>query len=136
MGWNKSQRGVLAAFLAGLIAVTGFQLCRNRLYVPMRGTVPAAASGTHGPVVDRLDPNAASWEALAAIPGMSESPAKAIVAYRAQWSSQHPIELPYRHPEDLLRAGGIGEATVEALKPFLIFPESVHTDGSDNSHRP
>ena len=68
----------------------------------------------------RLDPNVASAEELAAIPGVGPAMAGRIVAYRnrehASGHSQAFSELA-----DLDRVEGIGQATLEEIGPFLRF---------------
>ena len=69
-----------------------------------------------------IDPNAADCQTLSAIPTLGEKRAKAIVAYREQSRSQHANAVAFREPSDLLRVRGIGQATMENLRPYLIFP--------------
>ena len=58
-----------------------------------------------------LDPNRASAEALALLPGIGPARAAAIVAERARG--------PFRRPGDLARVHGIGPRTVAKLRPWL-----------------
>lgn len=60
-----------------------------------------------------IDVNTASALALEAIPGVGASRARAIVEERARGG-------PFRTVEDLDRVPGIGPATVEALRPFVV----------------
>ncbi|MCK6504380.1 helix-hairpin-helix domain-containing protein [Myxococcota bacterium] len=60
-----------------------------------------------------VDVNTASAVALEAIPGVGAARARAIVDERARGG-------PYRDVEDLDRVPGIGPATVEALRPFVV----------------
>lgn len=124
MGWTRSQRGVLSGLLACLIALTAYQIVTDRLYIPQRGPIPAGQLPGMAPVADRLDPNTATWEALAIIPGMGESRAKAIVAHRAAWTAQHPDQVAFQRPQDLMRVKDIGEITMHALERWLVFPET------------
>ncbi|QJA06669.1 DUF4124 domain-containing protein [Thermosulfurimonas marina] len=64
-----------------------------------------------------LDPNRASVEELAALPGIGRGLARRIVEYRRQHG-------PFRSPEDLLKVKGIGPRRLERLRPYLEFPES------------
>lgn len=57
-----------------------------------------------------VDVNAASADALSAIPGLGPRLAEAIVAGRA--------DGPYRRLEDLLRVPGVGPGTLELMRPF------------------
>jgi len=59
----------------------------------------------------RIDINSASVAELATLPGIGEAKAKAIVEYRAA--------DPFKTVEDLKKVKGIGEKTLEALRPDL-----------------
>jgi competence protein ComEA len=59
-----------------------------------------------------VDVNRASAEALEALPGVGPSTAAAIVAEREAGG-------PYADVDALVRARGVGPATVEALRPFI-----------------
>jgi competence ComEA-like helix-hairpin-helix protein len=73
-------------------------------------------------LVDRLDPNTADWQTLAALPGMGEKHARDIVAYRERFTADHPGKLAFTTAEDMLRIRGIGVATLKTLEPHLVFP--------------
>ncbi len=60
-----------------------------------------------------VDINRASARALTAIPGIGDRRAADIVASR-------DADGPYRSVDDLARVKGIGPATVEDLRPFLV----------------
>jgi DNA uptake protein ComE-like DNA-binding protein len=78
-------------------------------------------------LASRLDPNAADWRELAAIPQLGEKKAKAIVAFREDWLKKHPNDPPFRGPQDLRLIKGIGPATVSNMMPYLIFPSRPTT---------
>ncbi len=59
----------------------------------------------------RVDINSASVAELASLPGIGESKAKAIVEYRA-------VD-PFKSVDDLKKVKGIGEKTLEALRPDI-----------------
>ena len=67
----------------------------------------------------RLNPNTASAAELELLPRIGPTMAAKIVAYRA--ADEQPV---FRQAEDLDRVPRIGSATVEALRPFLVFPEA------------
>jgi competence protein ComEA len=71
---------------------------------------------------NRIDPNTASWERLAVLPGIGEKRAKTIIAYRNQVQATHPDRPAFGSAEDLAQVKGIGPATVENLRPYLMFP--------------
>ena len=53
------------------------------------------------------------------------TPARAadIVAYRERYVREHPGDVAFKSLEDLLKIRGIGVATIEQLRPYLIFPK-------------
>ncbi len=73
-------------------------------------------------LADRVDPNTAEWESLAALPTLGEKRAKAIVAYREKYKPRQPGDVPFHVPEDLIVVRGIGFAMVNNLSPYLCFP--------------
>ena len=117
--WTRRQRAVLAVVILITAAILGVRAYRNPLHIddPQPPTGPRAAD-----LATRIDPNTADWPAWAGLPLIGEKRAKEIVAFRGQWLIDHPDEAPFQKPEDLMRVKGIGKATVETLKPYLIFP--------------
>jgi competence ComEA-like helix-hairpin-helix protein len=120
--WTPGQlRGLLV--LLTLLAVTlAIRLARNHTYIDdPEPDVPARATD----LADRMDPNTATWEDFAAIPGLGEKKAQAIVAYRDQWTQRHPDKLAFAKPEDLHAVKGIGPATISNMSQYLIFPTTA-----------
>ncbi len=70
----------------------------------------------------KLNLNTATVEELVELPGIGESKAAAIVAYREEHG-------PFQTPEDLLLVSGIGEATLEGLAELVTVEEA---DGKDS----
>jgi competence ComEA-like helix-hairpin-helix protein len=68
----------------------------------------------------RLNPNTATAAELELLPRIGPTLARNIVAYRTA-ADEQPA---FRQAEDLDRVSRIGPATVEALRPFLRFPET------------
>ena len=68
----------------------------------------------------RLDPNIASAEELAALPGLGPAMAARIVAYRDKQlaSGRNPA---FADLSDLDHVEGVGKATLEAIGPWLQF---------------
>ncbi len=62
--------------------------------------------------IQEVDLNAASAAALAALPGVDEATAEAIIAYREAHG-------PIRSPQELLDIDGIDEATLARITPWL-----------------
>ncbi len=76
----------------------------------------APAPGTQAtptqPARTVVDINTANEDALVAIPGIGPALAKRIVEFRQQ-------NGPFTRVEDLLKVKGIGEKTLEKMKPYL-----------------
>ena len=60
----------------------------------------------------RVDINRASVEQLTALPGIGESIATRIVEFRKEHG-------PFRRVEDLMRVKGIGEKSLEKIRPHV-----------------
>jgi competence protein ComEA len=106
--WPEASR-VLLAVLA-IAAAVGLMAGR-----PGR---PRAARPVLAAMVLRLDPNAATAEALEALPAIGPTLARRIVEAQA--------DGPFRSPEDLqARVRGIGPATLARIKPYLRFDEEA-----------
>ncbi len=80
----------------------------------LAGGVPGSARSE---VEHRVDINTASAEELAGLPGIGDSKAKAIVEYRAA--------DPFHTVDDLKKVKGIGDKTLEALRPSLIVSDAA-----------
>jgi competence ComEA-like helix-hairpin-helix protein len=119
-GWSASQRSVLIGLLLVLILFYGIRYYRNSVYVPdPQPPRPFRADE----VADRIDPNTADRQTLAALPIIGEKRASDIIAYREQFQKDHPGDIPFKQIEDLENIKGIGIATVETLQPYLLFPK-------------
>lgn len=123
--WTRRQRAVLACVVLILSGYFFVQALRQ----PTRVDDPPAPTGDlAGALATRIDPNTADWPAWAGLPLIGEKRAREIVAFREQWLVDHPDDTPFAKPEDLMRVKGIGKATVETLKPYLIFPATQPTE--------
>jgi DNA uptake protein ComE-like DNA-binding protein len=120
--WTRRQRAVLAGLVLILCAVFFAKALRNPAHVD---DPPAPTGDLAHTLATRIDPNTADWPAWAALPLIGEKRAKEIVAFREAWQADHPDQLPFERPEDLMHVKGIGKATVETLKPYLIFPPAA-----------
>lgn len=94
----------------------------TQVYIPSRadlqsGRVPVPAGGGRGGAAASpggpLDLNTASASQLEALPGIGPALAARIVEHRARHG-------PFRRLEDLLAVRGIGERTLEALRPHVV----------------
>ena len=75
-------------------------------------------AGQQGIELDsRINPNDASVESLARLPGIGPSRAGAIVAYR----SSHGGSAAFRDGEDLQNVSGIGPRTSESIDDWVRF---------------
>lgn len=63
---------------------------------------------------EKINVNTAPVLDLARLPGIGETRARAIVAHRQEQGS-------FQSPEDLLLVSGIGEATLEKMRPYIEF---------------
>ena len=96
---------------------------RHMLSVLAVAAVLAAVGPQLGQAADGdglVDVNSASVAELATLPGIGESKAKAIVEYRAA--------APFKTVDDLKKVKGIGEKTLEVLRPRV----TVGAEGRQN----
>lgn len=73
---------------------------------------PAARSAAKSAPQGVVDVNTASEHELVAVPGIGESLARRIVQFREK-------NGPYQRIDDLLKVQGIGEKSLQKLRPFL-----------------
>ena len=119
--WTRRQRTILGGTVLVLCAVFFVRAVWN----PARMANPVSPVGERAvELATRIDPNTADWPAWAALPLIGEKRARQIVEFRDQWAAEHPGETPFAKLEDLMRVKGIGKATIEALAPYLAFPNS------------
>jgi competence ComEA-like helix-hairpin-helix protein len=120
--WTPPQvRGILVllAILTGILAVR--LVCDRAFIDDPQPEVPSRMTD----LADRMDPNAATWQELAAIPGLGEKKARAIVAFREKWIQDHPNLPAFAGPQDLRGVKGIGPATVSNMSRYFIFPQTA-----------
>jgi competence protein ComEA len=89
----------------------------DRVYVPRRGEVPAAAAAGSGGVAGSgsaagavVNLNTASLEQLDSLPGVGPATAQAILDYRRQHGR-------FRSVDELLEVRGIGDAKLRQIRP-------------------
>ena len=123
-GWTDSQRRVLLVLLTVLLAFLAGRYACNTMYVS--DPQPEVPPRYHE-LADRIDPNEVDWQTLAALPGLGERRARDIVEYRERKRNEsgNPSLVVFDAPGDLLYVRGIGVATVEGLKPYLLFPPAT-----------
>lgn len=116
---TSSQRRGLSLLLGILILILAIRLILNPTTVPDQ----QPAAGPASDLADRIDPNIASEAELAAISGLGEKRAEAIVEFRRQFVSRHPGGRAFAVASDLEQISGIGAATAEMMEPYLMFPQ-------------
>ena len=122
--WTPSQRGVIAAAVALLIAWFAIRLWLNPAHV---SDPQPERPARYDELADRIDPNTADAATLAALPGLGPARARDIVAYRESFKHPDPARRPFERPEDLLKVKGIGGNMLETLRPYLMFPTTQPT---------
>jgi hypothetical protein len=122
--WTGPQRRVLLALLACLLVYLIVRLILNPAYVS--DPQPLKPS-RYDELADKIDPNTADWQSLAALPALGEKRAKTIVEYRESFVKEHPDHLAFEEPEDLLLVRGIGNAMLATLRPYMLFPSESAT---------
>lgn len=85
------------------------------------GALPAAGEAASALAaqeerIEPIDVNRATSEELQRVPGIGPATAQRII----EWREQHG---PYERLEDLLNIRGIGEKTLEKLRPYLTVGE-------------
>ncbi len=120
--WTPSQRRVLIGSLCCLLVYLVGRYALHPVHIsdPQPQQAPRA-----GELADRIDPNVADWQTLAALPALGEKRAKTIVTYRENFLRQHPHRRAFEEAEDLLFIHGIGPSMLETLRPFLFFPPTT-----------
>lgn len=112
---HRLRQRMAALVVVWMLAATtlGFLLSRAEVDDHAdRDTLQAVQTG--------VDPNRAAWFELAQLPGIGESLARRIVAFREErlraGDPNHPV---FEKPGDLSRVRGIGERTVHRIAPYL-----------------
>jgi hypothetical protein len=117
--WTPPQRRVLIVLLLVLLISLAVRYWFNPSFVSdPQPRFPAR----YFDLADRIDPNVADWQTLAALPNIGEKRAQEIVAYRQRVMQQRPQAPAFARADDLLRVRGIGPSIVSQLQPYLIFP--------------
>lgn len=146
MKLTKLEGASIAVTAAALVLMTGFflgsgsgtgRVMVTELQLPGRSAPPSASAeaspsvGAEAPAPDPdeekkeisfpIDINTATEEELQALPGIGQTRAQAIVAYREEHG-------PFRYVENLREVAGIGEGTLEKIMDYVTVGE-VDADG-------
>lgn len=116
--WTRRQRGVLVVLLVVLCPALGLRYACNRVYV---ADPPPPQGPRYGEVLDQIDPNTADLATLSALPMIGEKRAQDIIDYREARRAVEPGAPVFTRAEDLLQIRGFGRASVETLRPYLMF---------------
>lgn len=85
---------------------------------------PTPANSSKAVPFDRIDPNAAPWHELTALPDIGESAARAIVEFRERNRRERGDgqAIVFSQAADLDAIRGIGPVTIGRIAPYLAFP--------------
>jgi len=73
-------------------------------------------------LLDKINPNTASWASLARLPGIGPGKAKAIIKFREEYKqSNGRSAIAFQTDNDLCKVKGIGGLTVEKIKEYLVY---------------
>lgn len=109
---RQTALGLCMLFLIPLLALAITQNSHD-------GAAPTESSNrTAGP--SGIDPNTAEWYELAQLPGIGETVARRIVAYRSDHDSDAD-GVVFHSAADLDNVRGIGRRTLDRIAPFLTF---------------
>jgi len=106
------RRGSMRRWRAARVALATMMLLAWAAALPVAATEPAKGGGSRSGPAQPIDINRASAEELTAIPGVGMTIAQRIVDFREK-------NGPFRRVEDLLKVKGIGEKSLEKIRPHV-----------------
>lgn len=121
---SGNQRLCLGIILLMVFAWAGWYAWTHPVFV---ANPPSPDAPRGAELADRIDPNTCDAIELASLPGVGESRARDIIAYREKSQKRDPSEPVFRTREDLLKINGVGRAMMLQLEPFLVFPKGPTT---------
>jgi competence protein ComEA len=111
---HTDQAGVAALVLVALVSLAGYWVAHGG----HRGELIDIDRAEPQRIEFLVDINEADWPELTQLPGVGETMARRIVANRKEAG-------PFVDHEDLRRVRGIGQRTLDRLKPYLLpMPDS------------
>lgn len=123
-GYEKIALALTALFLALCAAVFCVGRGEENYTITVSDRSPETVLRTQGEQSDgtpdsllpgeKINVNTAPAADLARLPGIGETRARAMVDHREE-------KGPFQTPEDLLAVSGIGEVTLEKLRPYIEF---------------
>ncbi len=119
-GELRHRRRQTAFAVTGLLVVTIAALLLNR---PCAFEERASVVQNHLAKLEQgVDPDSAAWFELAQLPGLGETLAKRIVAFRERArTGREQSGRVFTRPADLMQVSGVGGRTVHRIGPFLRF---------------
>ena len=123
MKLSRGEKAVLCITAALLLAMGGLRLWEGRARTLPENRPAAEEAAPSPPTGKRVDINTADEETLMTLPGIGETRAKAIVAYRAEHG-------PFRYVEELLSVPGIGEGILNELMDHITAGGTEYAENS------
>jgi competence ComEA-like helix-hairpin-helix protein len=120
---NQSAPTNTTGYLIILAIIAAVVIYRLSTTAPINAPHPSIAPAD---IDRRLNPNTANWGQLAALPGIGETRAKAIIEYRENNNTNAPA---FQSPEDLTQVHGLGPKTVENIRESLRFKDDATVNG-------
>jgi competence protein ComEA len=113
--WTRQQRKFLSILLLIIALYLVIDLIRDSRTVssqlPQHGSLASE-------LVSQLDLNNVDADSLSAIPRLGQVKARAIVAYRQQFTAAHPGQRAFNQMDDLVQIKGIGPSTMQLLREY------------------
>jgi competence protein ComEA len=116
--WSRPAQRVIVGLLVLALSLLSWRLYAAGRWAARPTTLELEAAAF------KVDLNTADHSQLLQLPGVGESLATRIEAYRRQYGG-------FRDVEDLRHVSGIGPATLERLRPFVYAQPPVVSDGED-----
>ena len=117
--WSIPQRAVVLAIISGIFVYLCVRIALQHTMIP--NPQPYQGARAHE-LADHLDANTATQAEIAAIPTIGDKLAGSIVEYRERYVREHPGRLAFGEPRDLMHVRGVGQARMETLREYLVFP--------------